>query len=242
MVTQPYVTYCFIAAWVAVYLVEQTTHLNSFNALNFGVLPNYAPYESQWWRYVSSAFIHDPTDILHLGFNALAMFFIGRVVEQLYGRLVLAGVFFITAVAGSVLWIGASAVGIASLGISFGASGGISGLVGLLLVLGRVQGKNVPVGIAANIRQYALTVIVINVIFGFVSSGVNNFAHLGGLIAGALLGFALPPLQHIGGRDLRRVEQVVLTLAIAAGVIALLLAIVNYAQSGMTPLGIPASS
>jgi membrane associated rhomboid family serine protease len=247
MTTQPVLTYAFIAAWVLVYIVEKTQFSSSLigadtGLVNLGSLLNSPPYDADWWRYVSSAFIHDPTDILHIVFNGLAMFWIGRIVEQLYGRLVLAGTFFITAAAGSLVWVGATLVGITPAdGIAFGASGGIMGLVGLLLVLGRVQGRNVPAGLAAGLRQYAGLVIVINLIFGFATSGVNNFAHIGGLAAGALVGLVVAPRQHIGGRDLRITEQVVLGAAVAVGVVALVIAGVSYLQAGGAS-GLPAAS
>jgi membrane associated rhomboid family serine protease len=188
-----------------------------------------------WWRFVSSAFIHDPTNVYHVLFNSIAMLFIGRLVEQLYGRLVLVGVFLITAIAGGLFWFGVSTVGptlpdITPGTISLGASGGIAGLIGLLLMVGRLQGKNVPVGITHTVRNYAVTVIVLNVVLTFVfgqSVDINNYAHIGGLIAGALLGCFLPPLMSIGGRDHLVVERIVLWGAIAFSAVALLFAVIN---------------
>jgi len=239
MVTPPAVTYGLIASFVAVYLLERAVlrtndpFVESQLELNLGVLANFAPYTGDWWRYVSSAFLHDPNDILHLGFNALAMFWIGRIVEQLYGRIVLAATFFLTAAVGSLLWVLSTAVGLTQPGgVSLGASGGIMGLVGLLLVLGRVQGRNVPAGIAASLRQYAVLVVVINLVFGFLTPTINNYAHIGGLAAGALIGLVIPPLQRVGGRDLKLVERVSLGAVIAVGVIALVIAGVNLIQSG----------
>ena len=126
-----------------------------------------------WWRFVSSAFLHDPTNVYHVLFNSIAMLFIGRLVEQLYGRLVLLGAFLITAIGGGLLGVAAEHVwtdpaGVLPATISLGASGGIAGLVGFLLMLGRVQGKNVPVGITHTVRNYAVTVIVLNVVLTFV--------------------------------------------------------------------------
>jgi membrane associated rhomboid family serine protease len=236
---QPVVTYAFVASWVVIYLLELTGR-SPFAAAyltNCGAIPvrcASAPYfisgGDDWWRYISSAFIHDPNDVLHLAFNGLAMFWIGRIVEQLYGRLALAATFLVTAAAGSLLWVAASAAGASQPGVSFGASGGIAGLVGLLLVLGRVQGRNVPVGIAHGIRQYALLIIVINVVFGFLTSGVNNFAHLGGLAAGAGIGLVIPPLRTVGGRDMSLPEQLALGATIAVSCVALVIAGVDWAQ------------
>jgi membrane associated rhomboid family serine protease len=114
--------------------------------------------------------------------------------------------------------------------ISLGASGGIAGLVGLLLMLGRLQGKNVPVGITHTVRNYAVTVIVLNIVLTFVfgpSLDINNYAHIGGLIAGALLGLLIPPLMSIGGRDHMTIEKVLLWGAIAFSAVCLLFAVLN---------------
>ena len=196
-----------------------------------------------WWRFVSSAFLHDPMSVYHVLFNSIAMLFIGRLVEQLYGRLVLLGVFLITAIAGGVLWYAASTVGPTLPGIqvntiSLGASGGIAGLIGLLLMLGRVQGKNVPVGITHTVRNYAVTVIVLNVVLTFVfgpSLDINNYAHVGGLIAGAALGLLVPPLMSIGGRDHMIIEKIVLWGAIAFSAASLIFAVLNLTTSIIHP-------
>ena len=59
------------------------------------------------------------------------------------------------------------------------------------------------------------------------SVDINNYAHIGGLIAGALLGCFLPPLMSIGGRDHLVVERIVLWGAIAFSAVALLFAVIN---------------
>ena len=258
MVTQPLLTYSLIAVFVVIWVLEYTTlSLHSTTTgpdiCSWGALPNAEFYPAfgqsppcnvTWWRFVSSAFLHDPTSVYHVLFNSIAMLFIGRLVEQLYGRLVLLGVFLITAIAGGLFWVAASTAapslpGITPTSISLGASGGIAGLIGLLLMVGRLQGKNVPVGITHTVRNYAVTVIVLNVVLTFVfgpSLGVNNYAHVGGLIAGALLGCILPPIMSIGGRDHMIIEKIVLWGAIAFSSVALLFALLNLAAAIMHPL------
>jgi membrane associated rhomboid family serine protease len=257
MVSQPYLTYSLIAVFVVIWVLEFTTlsiHSTSSgpDICSWGALPNAEYYPSfgqspacgiAWWRFVSSAFLHDPNSVYHVLFNSIAMLFIGRLVEQLYGRLVLLGAFLITAVGGGLFWVAVSTFapslpGITPMSISLGASGGIAGLIGLLLMVGRVQGKNVPVGIAHTVRNYAVTVIVLNVVLTFVfgvSLDINNYAHIGGLITGALLGCFLPPLRSIGGRDPGIVERVVLWGAIAFGAVAMLFALFNLATAIMHP-------
>ena len=260
MVTQPYLTYSVIAVFVVIWLLEYVTNPTNVTSTgpdicSWGVLPNatippgafgcLGGATITWWRFVSSAFLHDPSNVYHVLFNSIAMLFIGRLVEQLYGRLVLLGVFLTTAIAGGLLWVAVSTFapslpGITPDSISLGASGGIAGLIGLLLMVGRVQGKNVPVGIAHTVRNYAVTVIVLNVVLTFVfggSLGVNNYAHIGGLAVGALLGCILPPIMSIGGRDHMVVEKVVLWGSIAFSAVAVVFALINLTTSLVHPLG-----
>ncbi|MFI5061397.1 MAG: rhomboid family intramembrane serine protease, partial [Actinomycetales bacterium] len=88
------------------------------------------------------------------------------------------------------------------------------------------------------VRNYAVTVIVLNVVLTFVfgpSLDINNYAHIGGLACGALLGFILPPIMSIGGRDHRVVEKVVLWGAIGFSAVAVLFALLNLAAAIVHP-------
>ncbi|MGA7987088.1 MAG: rhomboid family intramembrane serine protease [Candidatus Dormiibacterota bacterium] len=248
MVTQPILTYSLIGIFVVIWLMETTTIAQSQfstgpDLCSWGALPNTAlapqfgciyGVSIDWWRFVSSAFLHDNSSVYHVLFNGVAMLFIGRLVEQLYGRLVLLGAFLITAIGGGLFWVGVSHLPFTLPGLeptlSLGASGGIAGLVGLLLMLGRIQGKSVPVGISHTVRNYAVTVIVLNVALTFLFSAtgdINNYAHIGGLITGAALGIVLPPLAAIGGKDLGIAERTVMWAAIAFSAVALAVAVAN---------------
>jgi membrane associated rhomboid family serine protease len=221
---QTTVTYGLIAVFVMVWILERTVRVpvrTAFPEIYFGGLVNTGPESHDWWRYVTSGFLHDPTSPIHILFNGFAMYYIGRLVEQLYGRLVLLGVFLACVVAGNLLWVLAFQAGVGSANVGVGASGGIMGMVGLLVVLGRLQGREVPVGVVASIRQYALTVVILTVVTGFLVSSVNNVAHAGGFLAGVLLGLWLPPRAGVGGRELRRWEQAALGVVIAVAVVAL---------------------
>jgi rhomboid protease GluP len=235
--TTPVATYALIASFVLVFILEKVLirsdpSLSDQGLYDMGALVS---PPTDWWRLVSSAFLHDPASSLsgfgafpaHLIFNSLAMWFIGRLVEQLYGRLVLVTTFLLTAVGGGSLWLAWNAVSNQPLGLAIGASAGITGLLGLLVMLGRFQGKDVPVGIAAAMRGYAIRYGVMIILFGFVISNVNNLAHIGGFISGALVGLVVPPLQHIGGRDLQQWERAAMYLVIGAAAIALVLASVH---------------
>jgi membrane associated rhomboid family serine protease len=240
--SRPVATYSLIAAFVAVFIVEKVLirGASGEGLFQMGAVSNVQP---DWWRFVAYAFLHDPGGgglgvsglPLHVLFNSFAMYLVGRLVEQLYGWRVLVATFLITAVgAGLASVLVAAATN--AVALTIGASGGIMGLLGLLFVLGRVQGRDVPVGVAHAMRQYAITYAAMVIVFGFIVPNVDNIAHIGGFVTGALVGLALPPLRRVGGRDLQLWERVAVYGVFAASAIALLFAVINI----VSMLGSPA--
>jgi membrane associated rhomboid family serine protease len=237
MSTRPVATLALIGCFVVVFIAEKL--LIRSTASDQGLLDMGALFSGQldWWRFISYAFLHDPGGggsglsalPLHLLFNSFAMYIVGRLVEQLYGWRVLLATFLLTA-AGA----GAASVLVAAVttGVAFtiGASGGIMGLLGLLFVLGRVQGRDVPVGIAHAMRQYAIRYAAMVIVFGFLVPNVDNTAHVGGFITGALTGLVLPPLHRVGGRDLARWQWLAVYGVFAVSAVALLFAVINVAS------------
>src|SRR4029077_4755641 len=161
MVRRPVCTYGLIAVMVVAYIIDKIAYGTcrggaQVSSIDLGavcsgtVTVDCGPSLDTWWRLVTSDFLHDPGNILHILGNGMALFLLGGLVEQLYGRLVLVGTFLLTAALGDLFWIACTAIGLPSPAPGLGASGGILGLMGLLVMLGRVQGKEVPVGIASS--------------------------------------------------------------------------------------------
>lgn len=149
--------------------------LNDFGAL----VPNLVR-AGQWWRLVTFNFLH--IGLMHLMFNSSALYSIGPQVEGTFGsqKFVFAYVGTGTASAfASYLFLPND---------SAGASGAIFGLIGLMAVYGYRQGGVFGRGL---MRQM-LTWAAIGIVFGFII-GANNVAHVGGFVAGAVLGFMLEP-------------------------------------------------
>jgi membrane associated rhomboid family serine protease len=176
--TRPVVTYAIIGITAFAYLLGLIPGVGGDiqNALLF-----YAPLlypeisgTFQPWRLVTAALVH--SGIWHVGLNMLALWMIGRSLEPLLGRARFIVLYLLSALGGSV------AVALLSFGTPVvGASGAIFGLFGALLVIGR--------HIGADIGRIAL-VLGINLVIGFIPGfNVSWQAHLGGLIAGALVGF-----------------------------------------------------
>jgi membrane associated rhomboid family serine protease len=125
----------------------------------------------EWWRLVTSAFLH--FGILHIGLNMLALYWFGPLLEGMLGSLRFGLLYAAAGLAGSAgaLWLTPNA-------ISAGASGAIFGILGALLVL--EQRRMIHSG------GQILAIIVLNLLLGVTMSGISIGAHLGGLIAGAV--------------------------------------------------------
>ena len=235
LLATPYVTYGLIASFVVVYVIEYALN-NRYGfagLLGAGLIDTECHpcafsgspllYGDDWWRYISTAFLHEPSGVLswHLVMNSFAMYQLGRVIEPLYGRLMTGFTFLFAAIAGNVVTGLVAAANLpGSSPSTLGASGGIVGLLGLLLVLGVREGKHVPAGLRQSLRQSVGISVLMLAFIGFAIPGVNNWAHGGGFVAGALAGLVLPPVPAIGGRDHRIYEQVFMWAVIAAGVVA----------------------
>lgn len=147
---------------------------------------NFAPLvqKGEAWRLATALFLHG--GLLHVSLNMLALHQVGQVVERLYGR---SGFL--------VIYVGAGLLGnLASLwwkqsGVSVGASGAIFGVYGALLAYLTAQRGSVPVQIFAEMRSGTLGFIGYSLFAGFAVPGIDNAAHVGGLLGGLLLGATL---------------------------------------------------
>ena len=144
----------------------------------------------EYYRLLSVTLVHDPSDILHLLFNMYALWFAGQLVERMYGAWMMLTLYAVCGVAAS-----AASYTFGSGGWSVGASGAIFGLFGVILVATRFHHAILDARSRSIAGQIGI-LIVLNLAIGL--SGllnVDNFAHVGGLLAGLWLGFVLPPSQ-----------------------------------------------
>jgi len=226
----PVVTYSMIGLWVVLWLIEEATRYTGpnlstqYHLFDGGAFFTFSP---DWWRFLSSAFLHAPDDPLHILFNSYFMFQIGRYVELMYGRLVLLGTFVFCALIGSIFVLMATNLGITPPEEALGASGGLCGFITLWLVLGVTQGKDVSVGVRDLLRRNAGINLVFITVISFAIPGIAWTDHIGGFVGGALVGLVLPPLARIGGRDLRIWEKAVIYLLIAAAAVSIVAALIN---------------
>ena len=138
--------------------------------------------QGEAWRLLTSVFLHG--GLLHVFMNCWALLAVGPLVEEMYGARRFILIYVVTGVGGSLasfLWhFGQPSVGI-------GASGAIFGLIGVASVWGWRRGGRLGEGIRGQMVQWAIYGLAMGFLFRF-----DNAAHLGGLVAGALLGLAIP--------------------------------------------------
>jgi rhomboid protease GluP len=134
----------------------------------------------QPWRLVTAIFLHG--GLLHIGFNMWVLMDIGPMVEELYGSARYLFLFVVTGVAGYLL---SSTTG----HLSVGASGSLLGLVGVLLAA--TQGRRSMA--AQALRSALIRWLIYLAVLGFLTRGsTDNFAHIGGLASGYVLGRLMP--------------------------------------------------
>jgi membrane associated rhomboid family serine protease len=142
-----------------------------------------------WYRLITAAFLH--ASVWHIGLNMLALWWIGAPIERYLGRARYLGLYLVAGLAGS-----AGALIAAPLVPTVGASGAIFGILGAMLIIeyratGRLGGT-------------AMTLIVINLAFGFAFNGAGGNISIGGHIGG-LIGGILITLAYMYGGNRRRV-------------------------------------
>jgi len=141
------------------------------------------------YRLWTVTLVHAPLQEmpLHLVFNMYALYLAGPFVERLYGRAGFLFLYLATAAGGS---LASFAFGRAALGV--GASGAIFGLFGLLIAVQYIHRPMLDRGSRAFMGQL-IGLVILNLILGFAMGGIDNWAHIGGLITGLWLGLLLAP-------------------------------------------------
>ncbi len=144
-----------------------------FGALNGQLISATGSY----WRLFTSIFLH--IGFLHLAFNSFSLYIFGSRLEKYINTFQYLGIFLFSGIIGGV----ASLFGSWYLGtnvIAAGASGGIYGLLGAILILSKASGQNLE-----GLNSYIIWLIFISgIVYSVVSPNVDAFAHVGGFIGG----------------------------------------------------------
>ena len=212
---RPWVTWILIAANVAAFAVELASGVDPVKPTSQQLLPlgaDFAPYtlgDHQWWRLVTSMFLH--FGVIHIGMNMLCLWQ-GKIVEQLYGRVGFVVLYMVAGIIGGVASL-AHADNVVSAGAS-GAVFGVFGAFGAFLVRRREQ---IDPAVWKNSARRLGTFLVLNIVISL-QPGIDMSAHVGGLITGFLCGLVLLGER----RALRAAAVAIVGLGLSAGALAAL--------------------
>lgn len=168
----------------------------------------------EWWRLVTSMFVH--YGLLHLALNMWALFQVGHLVEKLFGRLLFTTAYFGSGIVGGIatlLWHGDKVW-------SAGASGAVFGVYGALLGYLWREKHGMPRDVLQPLLKSTLTFAGYNLVYGTVHPQIDNVCHVGGLLGGVLFGWicALPLDAEVRtAQTPRRLGQCGVVMAVALG-------------------------
>jgi rhomboid protease GluP len=210
--------------------------------IHWGANAGALTFSGEWWRLLTNVFVHG--SLLHIAFNMWCLWNLGALCESLYGRWTYAAIYLICGV-------GASLASAAwhPYTPSVGASGAIFGLAGALIVAFKLGEFSVPRAALSGTLRSLGAFVVYNLIFGAIIPGIDNTAHIGGLITGLIVGALIAfiaPQQDQASR--RLTVLIVITLVLAGGAIGaahhyglpLRFGRVNYERSANLPENNPA--
>lgn len=173
---------------LAVFLLMALSGVNillpdSQSLINWGANSRGLTLDGQWWRIITCCFLH--IGIFHLLFNMYALLYIGALLEPQLGRLRFGTAYLLTGVMASV-----ASIYWHPFTLSAGASGAIFGMYGVFLAL-------LTTNFIDKVRRTALLAsigifVAYNLLAG-TKSGVDNAAHVGGLVSGMLIGYLFYP-------------------------------------------------
>jgi membrane associated rhomboid family serine protease len=209
-------TAALIGINVVAYLVEIAGGVGGLNNPGGSTIVNFALFgpavaEGEWYRLLTSGFLH--ASLLHIGFNMLLLFFLGRLLEPALGTPRFLALYFASLLAGS-----CGALLLDPNAFTVGASGAIFGLAGATFVIARGRGMD---AVASEIGF----LIVFNLAFSFAASNISVGGHLGGLAGGVAcaLGIVAAERGQLGGG--RGAEFAVMAaVAVAAVLVSLAVA------------------
>ena len=169
---------------------------------------------SQPWTILTGAFLHG--GIMHIGFNMLTLYWVGRAIEPALGRWRYLTIYLVSALGGSAFILAWCLIQPTEIFVStVGASAAVFGLFGAVFVLQRLGGSDTTA---------ILTLLGVNLVYGFVVSGISWQGHIGGAIAGVaatwvLVRLARPRSGVTEAAQNRR--QALAALGMIAGMVAL---------------------
>ena len=178
MIITPIIIAICVLVFIAMYIWGRGSE-DTITLLMFGA--NFRPLvqAGEVWRLATSMFLH--IGIIHLLVNMYSLLIIGRQLESFLGKWKFLIVYLGSGILGSLLSV------VIHSSISAGASGAIFGLLGSLLYFG----YHYRLYLGTVLKSQVIPIIIINLLIGFMVPGIDNFAHIGGLVGGYLITMAV---------------------------------------------------
>lgn len=216
------ITYVLMGLNVLVFLLMWIGGMNPIapqvtQVFDWGGATTLSIVEGQWWRLFSYMFIH--FGAVHLLANLYALFMVGRNLERLIGKGLFLMSYLVTGIfAGLVSFWGHKN----SMVVSAGASGAIAGIFGLFFVL--LLTPIIDERIRRNLLKQMGLILAMNVAYGLSNGGgIDHYAHIGGLLSGALLG-GLFVLLHRAAFKWPQLRRMLFRMMVAVPITTLLVA------------------
>jgi len=173
----------------AINIQDKDNNALSSVLIAFGAKDNDLILQGQYWRFVTPIFLH--ANLLHVGLNMLNLAVLGVFLERLVGHMRFLLIYVTTGIVSII-----ASFYFMPQEISVGASGAIFGLVGAYSVFVLMHRRAFRKG-GIPALLWLIIVIVGNLSIGFFVPNVDNYAHLGGLLSGCLLGWWFTPLYTL---------------------------------------------
>ena len=198
--SKPVVTWVLLGIIVVVFVVETLAggSMDPEVLVRMGAKVNPLIAAGQYWRLFTSMFLH--IGIWHLVFNGYALIIIGTELERILGPGRFLVIYLLSGLFGSLASYAFSS------SLSAGASGAIFGLIGALAAFFALHRQRLGAWGQRRLINVAF-LIIINLFFGLTRTGIDNMAHLGGLVCGLALGWALAPRYQLDPVGLRLVDD-----------------------------------
>ena len=195
---KPMITYLIMASCIFIYVIMGINGLDpgKVQEYNEGLIKlggNHLQYTLlEPWRLISYAFLHG--GFLHLAMNMWCIYVLGVLTEKIYGHTTYAFIFILCSIGGG---LGSLISNLSQPVVSVGASGGVFGIMGALMFFFIVHKKIIDPNIYKRIVPQLIFFLILNVVLGLSVSGIDNGAHMGGFITGAIMASIMRNGQHI---------------------------------------------
>ena len=212
----PWLTWLLVAANIGIWLLTLKLGGGLANSapdklLAWGGNTASAVQSGEWWRLLSATFMH--SGLMHVTMNMIGLAAAGITVERIYGQRLYAIIYLGSGLLGSALSLHFAA----QKAVSVGASGAVFGVTGALLVAVLQHRDKLPKAFSKQTTSSLGLFIVYALLQGFSKPGIDNAAHIGGLLGGCLLAYVLPEKFDLAHFARTASQRAVVAMTLALG-------------------------